>query len=440
MNELLSRTLIKFTFSFFLFVFLFTRSFMGIYIFGFRIGEYAILSAFLFFLMYIYLSFKSNLFISFDKSLSLITYLILINFLIVLFISTDNFIDPYIFKASSYVWTIGYFFLGYILSKNFEVNKKLINSSLLILVYIYFVAIYDLPSELQEFFLRISDKYEPHKGSDVLIMFVSIFYLYIRANNKRVGLETLVVFSSAFLPLLLYKSRGAFIALFIYLIFELYGLRKQLLKKYYLRNIILVVVSLFIFFQSVFLVTESGALKVSIANEKLNQVTQYRAPELKPGEYVNYLFIKDNRFYSTDVNINWRIQIWQDVILDLIKDKKILFGNGYSKKIPAMAALDQEGNSVRSGLDGLNENVHNNFVNILARGGLSHLLLFIIFYLFLIMKFKNKFNNLDIITFSIPILFTSFFDASMENSHYPLIFYFLLGIAFNSDQIFKRKL
>ena len=41
-----------------------------------------------------------------------------------------------------------------------------------------------------------------------------------------------------------------------------------------------------------------------------------------------------------------------------------------------MAALDFEGNSVRSGLDGLNENVHNYFVNILARGGLVHLLIF----------------------------------------------------------------
>ena len=108
-----------------------------------------------------------------------------------------------------------------------------------------------------------------------------------------------------------------------------------------------------------------------------------------------------------------------------------------ARKIPAMAALDVDGNSVRSGLDGLNENVHNFFVNIFARGGIVHLIL----YLYLIFQFskfgKEKLNLTAFLTIIFPLLLTSSFDASMENSHFPLIFYFLIGLIFNNKKVFK---
>ena len=103
-----------------------------------------------------------------------------------------------------------------------------------------------------------------------------------------------------------------------------------------------------------------------------------------------------------------------------------------------MAALDFEGNSVRSGLDGLNENVHNYFVNILARGGLVHLIIFLAFYFLLIKIYRQKFDDLSILVLMVPILFAAFFDSAMENSHYPLIFYFILGLSFHGDRIYKE--
>ena len=78
----------------------------------------------------------------------------------------------------------------------------------------------------------------------------------------------------------------------------------ELVNTAFFRNFGLLIASVLIAVQSVFFVTQSGALKVAIANEKINEVTQYRAPELNPGEYVNYLYLKDGRLYSTDVNIN----------------------------------------------------------------------------------------------------------------------------------------
>ena len=73
MNKKLSSYLNAIVFLFFLFVFLFTRSFMGIYIFGFRIGEYAVLSSFMFLLLYIFLKNKFKLFEIFKENM--VTYL-----------------------------------------------------------------------------------------------------------------------------------------------------------------------------------------------------------------------------------------------------------------------------------------------------------------------------------------------------------------------------
>ena len=195
MNKKLSSYLNAIVFLFFLFVFLFTRSFMGIYIFGFRIGEYAIFSSLLFLLLYIFLNNKYKLFEIFKENMvNNLTYLLFVTFLIFLFISNTNLTDTYIFKASSYIWTMSYLFFAYLVTEKLTLNKFYINFSLLILIYIYYVAINDLPQSVQEFFLSISDKYEPHKGSDILIMFVCILYLFIRVNNKRIGLEVLLHF------------------------------------------------------------------------------------------------------------------------------------------------------------------------------------------------------------------------------------------------------
>ena len=83
-------------------------------------------------------------------------------------------------------------------------------------------------------------------------------------------------------------------------------------------------------------------------------------------------------------------------------------------------------NGYRLGLDGLNENVHNNWFNILARGGLIQVLLFFGFYYFLFKK-KSYSGITDLLLLVLPLLFVSFFDSSMENAHFPILYYFFLG-------------
>lgn len=440
MTEIFENKYFRFIIStFFVFVFIFTRSFMGVYIFGFRIGEIAIFISLLILLLFSLIFRKNSSLTLFEnQKINKTLILILFTFLINTYFSESKLTDPYTYKASSYIWVFGFFYLGYLTTINFKFQKRIFNLSLFILIYIYFVAINDLPIKFQQFVLTISDKYEPHKGSDILIMFIAIMFIFTRINTKRIGIEVLCVFSFLFFPLLLYKSRGAFISLVLYFLLEVIYNRKILLNSTFFRNISLIFVSTFVLLQSVFFVTQSGTLKVSIANEKINQVAQYRAPEIKPGEYVNYLYRKDGRFYSTDVNINWRIQIWQDVFDDTQKDNTFLLGNGYSEKIPAMAALDFEGNSVRSGLDGMNENVHNFLINIYARGGIIHLFLFLALFFFMIKESKYQNGSFSVLIFLLPVLFCSFFDASMENSHFPLILYFLLGLNLNGKTVFDK--
>ena len=90
-------------------------------------------------------------------------------------------------------------------------------------------------------------------------------------------------------------------------------------------------------------------------------------------------------------------------------------------------------NGYRRGLDGLNENVHNNWFNILARGGLFHLAIFLYFYYLIIKSSFKKDNKLLLLLFILPLMFVSFFDSSMENSHFPLIYYFFLGRFYKSN-------
>ena len=151
-------------------------------------------------------------------------------------------------------------------------------------------------------------------------------------------------------------------------------------RKSFLRNKLLFLISLPAFvpltLSSVYLDwTEIDFQKINteVAVESLEMtLVSKRYPEVqKP-----YFYIENNRINSGDGNLNWRLQIWQDVIQDLNDKEKLAFGYGYSGSIPAMERED------RAGLDGTNIHVHNYFINILARGGIIHLLLYYHFMCF----------------------------------------------------------
>jgi len=427
---------IKVTLSiFFLLILFFSRSFMGIYIFNFRIGEYTMVGSLLFYLFCLYLSFK-------DKNFQLGNKFLYVNFLIFFFfifnavISKSSFLNPYTYKVSSYIWTLGFFFLGFYFFKEHQIEIKYLIFLILGLVYLYFFSIFGLPSGLVDFIRSISDKFEPHKGSDILIMFASIFYIFNRyLKDKRLALEIFSVFTFLYLPLILFKSRGAFIGFIIFVFFEFVYLRKSF-KSSVRRNIIMFLFILLVFLQSVFLINGSSFIKIQETDESIRYITEYRADPDE--EEFRLLFIeedfwtKEMRLKSTDNNLNWRLQIWQDVYFDIHYNQLYFTGYGYRNKIPAMEI------ETRQGLDKLNEHVHNYLVTLYARGGLVHLALYFLLYFYLLKNIKGSTQNIHFVPIFTSLIFASLFDVAMENSHYPLIFYFMLGLIVNINKQFKN--
>ena len=113
----------------------------------------------------------------------------------------------------------------------------------------------------------------------------------------------------------------------------------------------------------------------------------------------------------------------------LIIKSLILKGYGYDEIIPVMLDPSAPG---RLGRDGLNEHVHNYFVNIFARGGLFQFLLYLVFYGVIIMYWKDKYKDFSILIFLIPILLNSTLDMSMEGVQYPVVFFLFLGFLLNN--------
>jgi len=408
--------------TFFAGIFLFVRSFMGIYLFNFRIGELGVLFCFLLSGFYVLFLYRKKLI---EKKIGITYLLIIFSFFLVLIISGSSILDTYTYKASSYIWTMAFILVGVFVYNNIDFDEIFLKifGSFLPLIYFLLVLIPEnIKQLLIDFFGTYSDKYEMHKGSDLLIMYLIVFMI----NNRKLSKNNLyiyyfVIISSLYLPLFMFKSRSAFFAALIFILVEVLR-NKKVIFNGNKRTISLVLLFFVVFNLSVFFITNSKTLDKDASVVDLISLAESRYQAYNQDVEMPMFFYRNNRLYSADGNLNWRLQIWQDVFYDMKRSNQtLLFGYGFKDKIPAMEKVE------RTGLDFKNENVHNNFINIYARGGLLQLSLFIGFYYFVVTRYKEKFGNFDILIYIIPILFCSFFDASMENSHFPLLYYFFLG-------------
>ena len=96
----------------------FNRSFVGLKIFNYRIGEFIVLIGFL---ISIYIFITGNTFIN-DRKILTYFRLIIITFLLSSIFSNSSFLNTYTYKSSSYVWTVGDIFLGIYIANS--ISKK----------------------------------------------------------------------------------------------------------------------------------------------------------------------------------------------------------------------------------------------------------------------------------------------------------------------------
>ena len=123
---------------FFVFVLFFSRSFMGIYIFGYRVGEYTMVFSLLFYILSLALYKQIDKKFILGQEFFIVNLLIFLFFVINVFISNSSFLNPYTYKVSSYIWPIGFFFLGLHFFNQYRVNLKYLIVLLIKLIYLYF--------------------------------------------------------------------------------------------------------------------------------------------------------------------------------------------------------------------------------------------------------------------------------------------------------------
>jgi len=410
----------------------FMRSYVGIKIFGFRIGE--ILIGFCLLVIFI-LFFKKlrNIFeISNEFLLIKCTQIIIGSFFVIVALNQNFNFSLSILKTSSYIWSLGYLFAGYyFLSK---LNLKFVTILFAGAVFSsYFITFINYPNFVMDFFIKFSDKFQFIKAADTLLILV-LFNFLIKRCKLETNKEFLIflISSSLFIPYFFVQSRGSVLAAVIFVILNLFNYKKYITNNVlrFILGILLSVISFY--FSSYFLSgidfsSEERQLEVVEVNEAIkNEVVKKK--NISKG-FLTFYF-EDGRIYSVDNTTNWRLDIWQDLVEDLVNKNKLFFGFGYEGVYEIMLDPTAPG---RLGRDGLNENVHNYFFNILGRGGLFQLVLFLYFYLLLFKRWTRSHGVLDFFIFFTPLLVVSSLDVTMEGVQFPLIFFSIIGYLLSLD-------
>ena len=405
------------------------RSLMGLYIFGFRLAE--LLTGFSILLLFL-LIYKNNYFRENLGSRFIFSYLLLVfYFFIFNLINSANFLDLYLYKSSVYIWYISFMFFGFIIFENIEITKNFFYFGYfgLLIQFIYNVIYY--PNFLTQFFNQYSDKTQFLKGAEIAIFFIVVTFFANKYSENGPLVDLFVLSSSIYIPLIFFKSRSAAIALFIYIVVMIY--RK---KKYFLENLrktsILFFISIVLFLTtSHFLV--DNTFEVQETPEAVVQVFKHKYVVSNTfDDEVPFFYIYEDRLYSADGNLNWRLQLWQDIFMFAEQNNEIMFGQGFHVR-PLVF-----NNFIYSGLDGLNENSHNYFLNIFIRGGIFGILLVFYFFYNMLKITKVNFNNFEFLIFFLPLVFISMFDGSMENPYFAIVFYFFVSSFFTSVK-FKNR-
>ena len=427
----LENKILKTIHSFFLFymffAFAFSRSFIGVYIYEFRIGEIGIGLCFLLYLLLVFKNFdnlKSKI-LNFD--FRIINIFLIVSFLFIAIATGTNLLAPYTFKASSYIWTFSIFFLG-VYGNKIELSRQLIVLFELILLSIFFISIYDFPSFIVDFFTTYSDKYEPHKGSDLGLFFIIVTLLVNKLyKHNRLSFIIFTINLGFFLPLILYRSRAAFIGLIIFVVYQFIIFNKNN-QVFMVQNIPFIVIFIIIASYST-IVSQVKDFPEEISSEVIVNsyatLGEYRFQHYQ-GDYP-LLYFENGRIYSGDGNLNWRLDMWQEQVNYMIDNRITIYGSGYDERLYVFLYDNTGYGNDRGGLDNINENIHNYFVQIFSRGGFIHLSFFLFIYIKICQLYLKTNPNKEILFFIIPLIWISLFDSSMENAHFPIIFYYFLG-------------
>ena len=353
-------------------------------------------------------------------------------------IETNINISLYNFKVSSYIWTIAFIYFGLIIA-SFSSNGLIFKSLMVLMpLFVYIFQTGNYPNFIITYFQNNSDKFQFMKSSDmVMTVIASSFFIKQYSSKKSFSLFWSYFLVSLFLPLVAANSRGAVGGLLLFFTLNtIFSFKEIKQLRYKAIPLLLIIAGVF----SISSLRVSGVTFDSPDNQsdmsivdEIPAAVKKIAKEKNTEDVFLSFYIQGGRVYSTDPTTNWRLDIWQDVIEDLNDKNRLIRGYGYGEIIPVMTDPSAPG---RLGRDGLNENVHNYFVNTLARGGLINLVLFIYLNVELIKLLRSSDLRNHAFTYMLPCLFMSSVDVTMEGVQFPLIYYFFIGY-FLSEKTLK---
>ena len=411
----------------------FGRSFVGLIFGQYRLGELFIGFGLLVSLIFLLVSKKriKSFYLSDLQFYS--NKLIVLSFFIIALVGSSDLLNTYTYKSSSYIWSIAFLYLGSFLMIN---KNKEIDYIYFLFPFVPFVtylfASGNYPNIFIDFFKENSDKFQFLKASDLFLGYAVVNFLNkFIIKSKDIQVFYFLSTSALFLPILLYASRGSFIGVLIFISFEIYYLKKFILENKTKFFIFLLISSLFFVFSLLRVdrtITSETAEPISISQKltseyisgSLQQISERRETAKV---FLSFYINEDGYLDSWDATTSWRLDIWQDVFYDMVDDDLVLKGYAYNEIFPAMLDPTAPG---RIGRDGLNEHIHNYFMNIFARGGIFQFILFAVFHYSIYSYWLKKYNNRQILTLIIPSFFVSALDITMEGVHYPFIYYIFL--------------
>ena len=211
-NEKLNSILQILFFGFFGCVILFNRSFVGLYIFGFRLGEILTGVGLLISLIFLILPKKYLSSFYFNNFQYYGSKLIVLSFFLINIINNGSFTSTYTYKSSSYIWTTFFIFFGLITNLKTHIKIEYLYRFFLVVPFLtYLFSSGNYPNFVIDFFILNSDKFQFLKASDIFIGYASINFLnkyFIKSENRR--FLYFMITSGLMLPLLLFASRGSF--------------------------------------------------------------------------------------------------------------------------------------------------------------------------------------------------------------------------------------
>ena len=415
----------------------FDRSAAGLEVFNFRVGEILIFG-FLLVCFILFFQIQNINYFSFLKEFILpirIVNLLIMFFLVSLVVFRSDFFNPYVYRTSSYIWTIGAFFVSLYLFKDIKEYKKLSKLATALLLFMplihYLFSTGFYPNFIIDIFIQYSDKFTFPKASDVMLSLVVVNLLNIKIfKNKKFSLFYLITSVSIMLPLLLLMSRGSFLSVLVFTILFLFFERKFIIKNL-IYSLIIFVFGYIAFTLSTYNVNDIDFNQdITVQELSITENIKEIAKKKETRKAFLSFYFQDGRIMSVDNTTNWRLDIWQDVVEDLNNKNQFLLGYGYNEIIPVMLDPSAPG---RLGRDGLNENVHNYLINVLARGGIFVALLIIYFHYSYIKIWNKKNGNYKIILLFIPAIINSLLDITMEGVQFPIIYYSFAAILFNLE-------